>query len=496
MPTDPPAPTPPPLLRRPGFWITLGTVITLLVGGLYIAENIVGARKLARAKANLAAAGIELDPHQIPPTRPPDEENFFATPLLAAIGNGAASGPEINAARRIWKWELEQIGIDPEYRIEPVQSEKLTDWAAVRDAIAAKDQEAAITRTDNPIADLAASLERDLSPVFTELTTALTRPRSHQVPDFFDRLRAGADRVLSDHPGLNEIRALASGFGLRARLDIEAGNPGTVTESALILLKLAEGAEAEGSILAVLIGSSVRRIALTTAWAAANRRLLPRHAWLVWAQAFSQPRPLDRLPGAVQAEIHHAQHGIRHVRANSNRLIPRGWFDANEGHYIEGLGALHRHFQAARPPNYFSRASMDAWIRPQIEPNHLPWHRTMVRLALPVHFSVGSSAASSQAVSRLAQAACALEAYFLDHQTYPLALEAIVPAYLPVVPVDFDGQPIRYAPEQSNGRYKLWSIGEDGVDDGGVEKTNRISRTAKPHPWKEPVGDWVWQYAL
>jgi hypothetical protein len=51
--------------------------LALLLSGGFLAENILGAGKLARVKAGLAAVGIKLDPHKIPSTRPPDAENFL-----------------------------------------------------------------------------------------------------------------------------------------------------------------------------------------------------------------------------------------------------------------------------------------------------------------------------------------------------------------------------------------------------------------------------------
>ena len=64
-------------------------------------------------------------------------------------------------------------------------------------------------------------------------------------------------------------------------------------------------------------------------------------------------------------------------------------------------------------------------------------------------------------------AAVALERYHLLSHRYPDSLDALVPDILAEVPVDwFDGKPLRYRLE-ADGSYWLWSIGGDGVDDGG-----------------------------
>lgn len=81
----------------------------------------------------------------------------------------------------------------------------------------------------------------------------------------------------------------------------------------------------------------------------------------------------------------------------------------------------------------------------------------------------------------LAATALALRLYQLDHDgRRPATLEALVPAYLPSVPVDaIDGRPLRYDPA----RAILWSVGENNVDDGG-------DGTAVPKKYYAGPGRW------
>ncbi len=78
------------------------------------------------------------------------------------------------------------------------------------------------------------------------------------------------------------------------------------------------------------------------------------------------------------------------------------------------------------------------------------------------------SPALRRAVLReMAICAVALERHRLKHGSYPADLNQLVPAFLPSVPPDWmDGKPLRYQLEPY-GRYKLWSVGLDGMDDGG-----------------------------
>jgi len=69
----------------------------------------------------------------------------------------------------------------------------------------------------------------------------------------------------------------------------------------------------------------------------------------------------------------------------------------------------------------------------------------------------------------------ALELHRREKGGWPVALEEMVPAYLPSVPSDpFDGSPLRY--RVAEGAPVLYSIGMDGKDDGGVPPATEKGR--------------------
>lgn len=71
------------------------------------------------------------------------------------------------------------------------------------------------------------------------------------------------------------------------------------------------------------------------------------------------------------------------------------------------------------------------------------------------------------------QVAMALAAYQADHGQYPETLTALQPKYLPTVPLDlFSGEPLIYEPD--NKGYLLYSVGENGIDDGGQAKDDNM----------------------
>ena len=75
--------------------------------------------------------------------------------------------------------------------------------------------------------------------------------------------------------------------------------------------------------------------------------------------------------------------------------------------------------------------------------------------------------ADAEVARRMLVVAIALKRHQLRHGNYPAELSTLAPDLLARVPIDLmDGKPLRYR-LQSNGTYLLYSVGEDGVDDGG-----------------------------
>lgn len=84
--------------------------------------------------------------------------------------------------------------------------------------------------------------------------------------------------------------------------------------------------------------------------------------------------------------------------------------------------------------------------------------------------------------------AIALKRHHLRHGKYPNNLDALVPEFLPTVPTDYmDGKPIKYRLEGEN-NFTLYSVGENGRDDGGDLTTTTTSKSR--YLWLRR--DYVW----
>lgn len=72
------------------------------------------------------------------------------------------------------------------------------------------------------------------------------------------------------------------------------------------------------------------------------------------------------------------------------------------------------------------------------------------------------------AIRQLTETALMLRLYRCKHGHYPESLQALVPKYLPKVPVDpYDGKPMRY--QKLSRGFKVWSVGGNGKDEGGLK---------------------------
>jgi hypothetical protein len=93
-------------------------------------------------------------------------------------------------------------------------------------------------------------------------------------------------------------------------------------------------------------------------------------------------------------------------------------------------------------------------------------------------------AAHGEGQRRIIVAAIALERFRARYGSYPATLSKLAPEFVKEEPIDFmDGKPLRYR-LSDDGRYLLYSVGLDCVDDGGV-------RVDDPRPVADSYGNFM-----
>ncbi|HXI69068.1 MAG TPA: hypothetical protein VNN22_01795 [Verrucomicrobiae bacterium] len=106
--------------------------------------------------------------------------------------------------------------------------------------------------------------------------------------------------------------------------------------------------------------------------------------------------------------------------------------------------------------------------------------------------NVVQKAIKMETARRVVVTAIALKRFQMKHGNLPEALNELVPEFLQSVPIDpNDGHPLRYHPN-ADGMYLLYSVGDNGVDDGG-DPSLEPGVTGSFLQWQNNhAHDWVW----
>ncbi len=162
----------------------------------------------------------------------------------------------------------------------------------------------------------------------------------------------------------------------------------------------------------------------------------------------------------------------------------RFWSYSDELFYLR---SLQQNLEAAR------RCAQSGYGPAQVRADPDPFGLTSVRRFLSGMLLPGTSRALLKAVRCQTErdqvvTTIAIRRFQLRHGRLPASLEELVPPFLPETPRDWmDGRPLRYRVE-ADGRWLLYGIGEDGVDDGG-DGSPAKGREATSYA---QTRDWVW----
>lgn len=107
-------------------------------------------------------------------------------------------------------------------------------------------------------------------------------------------------------------------------------------------------------------------------------------------------------------------------------------------------------------------------------------------MVAPAFEALLQAAARAQTIAALAETAIAVEQHRRRHGKLPQQLDELVPELLPSLPLDsYHGQPLRYVARENE--YVIYSVGEDGVDDGGFGNDN--GKPDRVFPVEIPPGE-------
>jgi hypothetical protein len=532
-------------LRRALLLLAGGAVLLGLVLGF---ENLRGWRALAAEKARLLAAGRKVRFEDFIPPPVPDDRNFALIPVLRPILDINPDRLATNRWNDPAGWkrafQMMDFGrIHGNPRTQPAayadasrgRPTDLRDWqtyfrtpgqpakaddefrrryglAPVRGAGSASPAGSDPQSPPGyplppdpgtPAEDVLRALAV-FEPDYAAIHEGLKRPESRYPVRYED----GYETLL---PHLAILKRLAQAFSLRASARLEAGDLAGAQSDIEDALAIGESLRTEPFFISQLVRQACVTIAIGPLWEG-----LTRHRWnesqVVSLQARLERidlesgfrnnmgleragaiRVAERMAGAWSERRRFAEI-LAQISGGDPQytrppelepfilLAPRGWLYANAvatSRAFEDLESL----DPRRIPGL-----CDAWPAAHTTPSfRLLLHDHYVRGGFVTgfaHSTVRSFAAAFHV--RLADTACALERHRLAHGAYPATLEPLAPRLLPALPLDpITGTPLNYRTEAGD-RFRVWSVGEDGVDDAGEWPKGEYNEA------RSQTGDWVW----
>jgi hypothetical protein len=512
-----------PPAQRTTRWFHWANLRAVLFGGLAAATVLAvahtysgwqGRRAWAAYRAEAEQRGVVFDLEKLMPPPVPDAENFAATPLLRQHQGGNPEFLSHRATNRssepVFPVTISAADVkEPLPRAEWQRGERLS-FSSLQTYYRSSTNFPAWPSPRAPAEDVLKALSR-FDAELAETHTAAMRPHVR-----FNTLLT-EDGISTLIPHLAAVKSLGNVVALRSVALLAAGRADDAFADAKLAFRLSETVQGEAILISHLVRLATHSIALRTVWEG-----LADHRWSDAQLAHWQAELVKR---NFAAELRHAMAG---ERAFGNRAIefirrrpemlpmigdpagkpmstpqptlkaaPAGWLCQEQISY----NRMFDDYIVTVLPNEAGRfdpvliraksaAMTDELKREHRPPKAILRHRVLCNLLLPALDKAMLRACQAQTFSQLAAAACALERHRLARGSYPESLAALAPEFGPLPADPMSGQPFRYE-RTADGRFRLWSIGWNGKDDGGT-----VALTGTPASKSRNIdfeqGDWVW----
>ena len=523
-----PGAAPEPGLLRTWRWLFAIIGLAMAVVGFYGEESWRGRRAWEKCCRESVARGDPVTAAELLPPPAGDPENFATTPFLAGIFSfrpGTFQPRDTNAAARLHDFSAKFNAASDLAKFP--RSGRTNSWAPTRAELPLwygaflqatnppnlRGRTAPLTNFTTQAAAagvLDAMAESDA--VVAELRAASRRPYSRFAVDYATDCPAA---MLLPH--LAPLKHLCQVLRLRATAELALGRTEESLADIHLMLYLTDACRTEPILISHLVRFAQFSLAMQPIaeglaghqWSEAQLKTLQerlqRFDFLADARrALHGERVVF---GAGMVDFVRRSHGRFDLRGIAEvgeggaddlvlpilvRLAPGGWYDfekANSGRLCQELllSTLDASRGEIRPA---TARQHERRLQTELTGSHISLflrHRLFASLLLPNLTNVGYRAAFAQTGANLAAVVCALERYRLAEGEYPDGLDALAPRFIQRVPSDLiNGQPLIYRRGQ-NGTFRLYSVGWNESDDGGVLGYSSHEGNVDPH-----LGDWIW----
>jgi hypothetical protein len=463
---------------RFGIFALVGLIAFLAM--LIVEEHYRGKHDWERYCREKAAKGERLDFKGLVPASVPEGENFAMTPLLRPLfQNPNQSETRDKLSQRL---ALGPTNLDAPRPIpwlgDRVQGKRV-DLAAWKASLGGKDILAAVGQLDGVLREISAAVRRPYSrfPLQYEQGNACTFPYI---------------------TALGQLRVL---YTLRTCAELRAGQAEAAAADLETLVRLANATKDEPTLNSLSERNAGFQPGLQVVWEG-----LAEHRW-------SEPQ-LAGIQGLIAGQdlIAQLNLALRGERAGYNARMLQALANPEVlgldsgtkfllwGFVYQNLVAYNRACDALTLPS--DAKSLRAYVErhrqeeDRLKRSTLPWgpsfpipnlNTILASIGFPGFSGISKRTLYTQVCLDQAATACALERYWLANGQYPDSLGALVPDYLGEVLHDAaSGNSFIYK-RKAEGGFVLYSVGWNGVDDGG-------KLVFKPNSTRLDLdqGDWVW----
>ncbi|ATC65462.1 hypothetical protein CMV30_16765 [Nibricoccus aquaticus] len=470
-------------LRR--LLIVLACVATLIAVAWQI-ENIRGEREWKATLKTYADRGEPLDTLPVP-LPIPAEENFLQTPLLTPLLLEKYDSSKLTAFR----------SKEPFFDFAPTTQTLWDNGEHLNLGLLARD--IAKQRAEKKLPALSPSKDADLilaqfnieKPDLAELReAALFRPLARVV-------RPGPPPAIGqllkiEFPNFSIQRYFARQLMFQSSALLANSQPDLAYPSVLAAIQLAKGlGDHPYTLVETMISAVLIRMAIQPVWEGVRQHSFTDSQLARFSASFSEMDLLGALAQTIRNERNNAMFlplsSVSEPTASEwhpglYALMPEGWWLQNKTRMVRMNDPVLEAIASQETPGF--RAKLQAMQYPP--PSFSPAPYSFFAEAFMTSYEkIVPNVARSANATRLALTACALERHRLAHGAYPDSLTALVPAYLPSVPLDIiDGAPLRYR-LNPDATFTLYSLGLDGDDDNGHRAPTGSNDLTTD-------GDWAW----
>lgn len=406
-------------------------------------------------KERITAFGGSLDISKLIAPLPPEQDNFFGTPVLKEF----YESPE-NAPTRLTMWYPEKRayitltrkdGTTYQKEIPRPKDDSLAsqcEWLRLYGNLPSPPQA--------PPGSLELLADHRFDDIFQELSAAAKRPES-RVPRLYVEPSTISGETFKVRPMMRLITSLI----LRGRAMIAAGDVDGAADMLRISRKISDGYAAYGSLIGVLISNNYSWMegvlregmkdhhwterALTSLLEEDHRPLYHQ----AWARAAETERAFGC--GVYESQNSDAFRAPERIRSFLGAICPDGlWLRAcirssrfNEG-WGKETGPLSPGESWALRAQRFDELPKPSMSFFETEDDH--HYNFIISLVAPCFVKI-----------EITRTAIRLERHWLKHHRYPATLAELDPVPPEGIPLGMDGKPLRYRTNAEGSTFRVWS---------------------------------------